>query len=91
MEAPERMPIFEYRCHACGRRFEALLSRAEAESAQPCPKCGAEVGGRDRPGDRLLSVFAATGGAAEAAGGGGGEACGDTGGGCGATTGGGFG
>lgn len=57
------MPIFEYRCHACGRRFEALLSRAEAESAQPCPACGARVGGKDRPEDRLLSVFAAATGA----------------------------
>lgn len=57
------MPIFEYRCHHCGRRFEALLSRAEAEAAQPCPACGAAVGGKDRPEDRLLSVFAAAGGA----------------------------
>lgn len=57
------MPIFEYRCHQCGRRFETLLSRTEAEAAQPCPACGAAVGGKNRPEDRLLSVFAATGGA----------------------------
>ncbi len=57
------MPIFEYRCFQCGRRFEALLSRAEAEAAQPCPACGTAVGGKDRPQDRLLSVFAATGAA----------------------------
>jgi putative FmdB family regulatory protein len=57
------MPIFEYRCHRCDRRFETLLSRAEAESAQPCPACGAAVGGKDRPEDRLLSVFAAAGSA----------------------------
>lgn len=55
------MPIFEYRCGQCDRRFEALLSRAEAEHPQPCPACGAPVGGKDRPEDRLLSVFAASG------------------------------
>ena len=69
------MPIYEYRCGQCGRRFEALLSRAEAEQAQTCPKCGAAVGGPDRPEDRLLSVFAATGAAAPEGGGGAGGGC----------------
>lgn len=64
------MPIFEYRCSQCGRRFEALLSRREAEEAQPCPACRAGVGGKDRPEDRLLSVFAAVGGGVAAASGG---------------------
>lgn len=55
------MPIFEYRCSRCGTRFEALVSRAEADHPQPCPSCGAPVGGKDRPEDRLPSVFAAGG------------------------------
>jgi putative FmdB family regulatory protein len=45
------MPIFEYRCAACGGRFEHLQSRRE-ESAPHCPVCG---GG---PTERLLSAFA---------------------------------
>lgn len=57
------MPIFEYRCSLCETRFETLVSRAEAGHPQPCPACGAAVGGKDRPEDRLLSVFAAAGAA----------------------------
>jgi putative FmdB family regulatory protein len=44
------MPIFEYECAACGRRFERLSSRDE--DAPACPQCGAsEV-------RRRFSVFA---------------------------------
>jgi len=54
------MPIFEYRCASCGRRFEALQSRAD-EPNPPCPQCGA--GGAKRQ----LSTFAVVGPRAETA------------------------
>lgn len=42
------MPLYEYRCRACGHEFEALVRR---ESAAVCPKCEAD----DL--ERLLSSF----------------------------------
>ena len=45
------MPIFEYRCAACGAHFEMLQQRADDGTAR-CPECGgADV-------TRRLSVFA---------------------------------
>ena len=38
------MPIYEFRCEACGERFEALVD-AGTESA-PCRVCGAHGAGR---------------------------------------------
>jgi putative FmdB family regulatory protein len=35
------MPIYEYRCTACGERFEEFL-KLSTSPAPPCPKCGAE-------------------------------------------------
>ncbi len=32
------MPIFDFRCNACGQQFERLVSAASAPS---CPHCGA--------------------------------------------------
>jgi len=46
------MPIFEYRCRACGKTFEKI-QRQPAEEI-PCPSCG-------QPATRSVSVFAATG------------------------------
>jgi putative FmdB family regulatory protein len=34
------MPIYEFECEACGKRFEELVSTAEAGVA--CPECGSE-------------------------------------------------
>ena len=48
------MPIFEYRCASCGRRFEALQSRVE-EPSPNCPHCGAKRV------ERMLSTFAVVG------------------------------
>jgi putative FmdB family regulatory protein len=45
------MPIYEYRCEACGTQFEELVS-ASAKSGPPCPSCGAK-----KP-KRLYSMFA---------------------------------
>ncbi|MEN3002279.1 MAG: zinc ribbon domain-containing protein [Armatimonadota bacterium] len=35
------MPLYEYRCMQCRRRFTLLLSIAERDQAHPCPHCGA--------------------------------------------------
>ena len=42
------MPIYEYRCRACGKEFEELVFSAGTEVC--CPECGAEKV------ERLLSV-----------------------------------
>jgi putative FmdB family regulatory protein len=33
------MPIYEYRCTDCRKKFEVLVLRAEEESALRCPHC----------------------------------------------------
>ena len=44
------MPLFEYKCQACGREFEVLILR-ESQAVE-CPACGGtEV-------ERLISMFA---------------------------------
>jgi len=47
------MPLYEYRCDACGARFEQLRSPSHADDATPCRECGASQS------RRLLSRFAA--------------------------------
>lgn len=45
------MPIYEYRCHGCGRKVSVLVARMGQE-AERCPRCGgAEL-------TRLYSRFA---------------------------------
>jgi len=34
------MPIYEYRCQACGGRYEALVARSDC-AVPHCPRCGA--------------------------------------------------
>lgn len=36
------MPIFEFRCRECGKKFEALLGANDDPAAEPCPVCGAK-------------------------------------------------
>jgi putative FmdB family regulatory protein len=36
------MPIYEYECEKCGRRFEYFLRSGGDEKKVKCPKCGAE-------------------------------------------------
>jgi putative FmdB family regulatory protein len=36
------MPIYEYLCHACGKKTE-LLQRMGADPITTCPECGGEV------------------------------------------------
>jgi putative FmdB family regulatory protein len=43
------MPLFEYECHACARKFEFLQRGSETAK---CPQCGTE----DL--EKCLSVFA---------------------------------
>jgi putative FmdB family regulatory protein len=50
------MPIYEYRCEACERRFEVLTSFSERDRAQACPTCEST---KTRV---LVSTFAAIGG-----------------------------
>jgi putative FmdB family regulatory protein len=58
------MPLYEYACDACGRRFERLVRTFREEVA--CPACGSAAV------EKLLSTFAmaGVGGGAEPASGG---------------------
>ncbi|MBC8102063.1 MAG: zinc ribbon domain-containing protein [Cytophagales bacterium] len=38
------MPIFEFRCSHCGRKFSALVGVVAGANAPVCPKCGASEG-----------------------------------------------
>jgi putative FmdB family regulatory protein len=62
------MPLYEYRCDACGRTFEELRPSSEADAAISCPSCESNRTGRK------LSSFAASGGSSSSPKGGG--ACG---------------
>ena len=46
------MPIYEYRCRKCGKRFSVLTLRVGEKEKPTCTKCGS------RSADRLLSRFA---------------------------------
>ena len=46
------MPLYEYRCRACGSRFELLRPMSKANEDAPCLSCGGT-------GYRVVSLFAA--------------------------------
>lgn len=46
------MPIYEYRCEACGAQFEELTSSSDTGRTPRCQKC------ESRRVTRLLSAFA---------------------------------
>lgn len=46
------MPLYEYRCDACGRTFEELRSSSEADAAIECPSCESRKTSRKRRGAR---------------------------------------
>ena len=48
------MPLYEYQCKKCEKRFETLLSLRELDDPVKCPDCGSEET------DRLLSTFSAS-------------------------------
>lgn len=46
------MPIYEFRCRKCGKRFSVLTLRVSEKAEPQCDKCGS------RSADRLMSRFA---------------------------------
>jgi len=65
------MPLYEYRCRACGERFEILQRMGDGAEGLECPRCGA------RQAEKQLSTFAAaTSGAASSGPECGGRGCG---------------
>ena len=53
------MPIFEYLCNDCGKRFEALVLAASSAKPAQCPKC------QSKKVTQQLSVFAVAGASAK--------------------------
>jgi putative FmdB family regulatory protein len=51
------MPLFEYRCARCDKKFEELVSGNSTEIV--CPACGSKET------QKLLSVFASVSGSSE--------------------------
>jgi len=49
------MPLYEYLCRECGKRFEVLRRMQDADLEMKCPEC------RSEEVQRLLSTFAAGG------------------------------
>ena len=49
------MPLYEYRCQKCGKRFEMLRRMQDSDRDLECPECQSEDI------ERLLSTFAAAG------------------------------
>ncbi|MCL6477245.1 MAG: zinc ribbon domain-containing protein [Peptococcaceae bacterium] len=64
------MPIYEFKCQSCGRRFEKLCSLGETGETLPCPQCGT-TGPR-----RVMSGFAAKSSGQDGFSGSGGSGCG---------------
>lgn len=48
----DRMPIYEYRCRTCRKRFSVLTLRISEQPAIACSHCGSTTA------DRLMSRFA---------------------------------
>ena len=48
------MPMYEYRCEACGEEFEAIVRITEKDEVD-CPECGKRA-------KKLVSAFAFGGG-----------------------------
>lgn len=47
------MPVYEYYCASCEKRFEALRSMSQADAPMACPRCSAPDA------RKVISVFAA--------------------------------
>lgn len=48
------MPLYEYLCKKCEKKFETLVSFKNADDPVKCPECGSKET------RKLLSTFAAT-------------------------------
>lgn len=66
------MPLYEYKCSACGASFDKLVRLAEVDGQFACPECGSVQT------KRQISMFGWSGGSASV---GGGSSCVPTGGG----------
>jgi putative FmdB family regulatory protein len=49
------MPLYEYRCLACGRTFESYTRSSDAMEEESCPTCGGSAG------KLKVSLFSAAG------------------------------
>jgi putative FmdB family regulatory protein len=58
------MPIYEYKCKACGERFEMLVRSVSRQSHPACPKCGSQ---KVKKAISLFGVAATTGSTAVSA------------------------
>ena len=61
------MPMYEYRCDACGEEFEAIVRTTEKDDVK-CPKC-------DKKARKQVSAFSTRGGYFGSIGFGGGGGC----------------
>ena len=57
------MPLYEYRCEACGEEFEKIVRFSEADITQSCPTCAS------RKTTKKISAAAAIGGLSTGSGG----------------------
>ena len=48
------MPLYEYLCKSCGRRFELLQSMGASSEGIACPQCG------DDKAEKQFSTFSGT-------------------------------
>jgi len=48
------MPLYEYQCKKCEKRFEALVSFRNSDKPAECPHCGS------KDTEKLLSTFCAS-------------------------------
>lgn len=55
------MPLYEYRCQACGHDFETLRGLHDKDEDVECPKCGAKKA------EKLLSACCTVRGESSAA------------------------
>jgi len=49
------MPIYEYHCKQCGKKFERLVKLSTKTSEIECPRCGA------RQAEKTVSLFGTSG------------------------------
>lgn len=49
------MPLYDYQCRNCGKKFELLVRMQDADNPLECPNCHSDQV------ERLLSTFAAGG------------------------------
>jgi putative FmdB family regulatory protein len=64
------MPIYEFQCSACGKKFEELFRSTVSVKPPACPKC------HSRKTERQFSVFGMSGGSVVKSEGGSGTSCG---------------